>query len=107
MSNILLQPNKIQSSFGGVGVSLSINREFIEKNKDIIYLVMALIGIIIFIIGTFQLFKNYDKIDKIDKNDEKNINMYVNIPMYTMVTGIILMSASFVLSTVNESKSVN
>jgi|688.fasta_scaffold824799_2 hypothetical protein len=97
MSNIIVQPNKIQSSFGGV--SLSLNREFIEKNKDIIYLAMALIGIVIFIIGTFQLFKNYDK------NDKKNINIYVNIPMYTMVTGIILMSASFVLSTVNESKS--
>lgn len=105
MSNILLQPNKIQSSFGSV--SLSLNQEFIKKNKDIIYLVMALIGIVIFIIGTFQLFKNYDKIDKIDKNDKKNINIYVNIPMYTMVIGIILMSASFVLSTVNESKSVN
>ena len=103
MSNIIVQPNKIQSSFGGV--SLSLNREFIEKNKDIIYLAMALIGIVIFIIGTFQLFKNYDKIDKIDKNDKKNLNIYVNIPMYTMVTGIILMSASFVLSTVNESKS--
>ena len=103
MSNIFIQPNKIQSSFGGV--SLSLNREFIEKNKDIIYFGMALIGIVIFIIGTFQLFKNYDKINKIDKNNKNDKNIYINIPMYTMITGIILMCASFVLSIVDESKS--
>ena len=58
-----------------------MNKEFIGKNKDTIYLSLALISIVIYIIGSVYFFKHSNK-------DEDNNRKYIIYTIYGIITGI-------------------
>ena len=58
-----------------------MNKEFIGKNKDTIYLSLSLISIVIYIIGSVYFFKHINK-------DEDNNRKYIIYTIYGIITGI-------------------
>ena len=58
-----------------------MNKEFIGKNKDTIYLSLSLISIVIYIIGSVYFFKHINK-------DKDNNRKYIIYTIYGIITGI-------------------